>query len=156
MCTGKFERIAFLQVSLSWWCILLSFGWVASALLPLRIRLVRSKNTEVLCFSWNTSHCDLQVSGNALQQVEKFKCLGEVFTNDGSPNKEIDTRIGKASAVLRELYCSVVTNRELSNTEKLSVFKSVFVPILTYRHESWRMTERALSQVQPSDVEFLK
>ena len=27
--------------------------------------------------------------------------------------------------------------RELSNTKKLSVFKSVFVPILTYRRESW-------------------
>jgi len=32
---------------------------------------------------------------------------------------------------------SVATKRELSNTAKLSVFKSVFVPILTYGHESW-------------------
>jgi len=45
-----------------------------------------------------------QVSGNTLQQVETFKYLRVVFTSDGSRNKEIDTRIGKASAVLREFY----------------------------------------------------
>jgi len=38
-------------------------------------------------------------------------------------NKEIDTRTGNASVVLRELYRSVVTKRELSNTAKLLAFK---------------------------------
>jgi len=47
-------------------------------------------------------------------------------------NKEINIGIGEANTVLRELYRSVVTKRELSNTAKLSVIKSIFVPILTY------------------------
>jgi len=59
-----------------------------------------------------------------------------MFTSDGSRNKGIDTRIGKANAVVRELYCFMVTKRELSKNAKLSVFKSVFVPILTSGHES--------------------
>jgi len=59
------------------------------------------------------------VSENTLQQVETFKYLGVVITSDGSRNKGIDTRIGKANAVLRELYCSVVTKRELSKNAKL-------------------------------------
>jgi len=45
--------------------------------------------------------CILQVSGNALQQVETFKYVGVVFTSDGSRNREIDARIGKPNAVLR-------------------------------------------------------
>jgi len=72
-----------------------------------------------------------QVSGNTLQQVEKFKYLEVVFTSDGRRSEEIDTRIGKANAFLRELYRSVATKRELLHTAKLSVFESVFVPILT-------------------------
>jgi len=56
--------------------------------------------------------------------------------SDESQNKGIDTRIGKANAVLRELHFSVVTKREHSKKPKLSVFKSVFVPILTSSHES--------------------
>jgi len=50
----------------------------------------------------------------------------------------------------------VVTKRELSNTVKLSVFKSVFVPILTYGHESWAMTERILTLVQGPEMGFLR
>jgi len=100
----------------------------------------------------------LQVSGNTLQQVETFKHLGVVFASGGRWSEEIDTRIGKANAVLRELYRSVVTKweYELSNTTKLSVFKSVFVPILTYGHESWVMTKRILVQVQAPELEFLR
>jgi len=84
--------------------------------------------------------------------MEKFKYLGVVFTSAGRRNKEISTRIGKANAVLRELYRSVVTKRELANTTKLSVFKSVFVPILTYVHESWVMTERVLFQEHVAEM----
>jgi len=56
-----------------------------------------------------------------------------VFMSDRRRKKEIDTQIGKvnAAAVLRELHRSVVTELELSNTTKLSVFKLIFVPILT-------------------------
>jgi len=80
------------------------------------------------------------VSGNTLQQVEKFVYLGMVFTSDARQKNEVDKRISKANAVLRELQRSVVTKQELSNTAKLSVLKSVFVPILTYGHESRVMT----------------
>jgi len=96
---------------------------------------IGTKMIEILCLSRRSRRCILQVSGNTLQQVETFK-YQVVFTSDGSRNKEIDTRIGKANSVLRELYCSLVTKRELSKTAKLSVFKSVFVPILTCGHES--------------------
>jgi len=41
--------------------------------------------------------------------------------------KEIDAWAGKPNTVLRDLYSSVVTKRELSNTAKLSGFTSVFV-----------------------------
>ena len=80
--------------------------------------------------------CFLQVSGNTLQQVETFKYRGVVFTSGESRKKGIDIRIGKAIAVLRELYYSMVTKRGLSKNAKLSVFKSVFVPIFICSHES--------------------
>ena len=86
----------------------------------------------------------------------KFKYLGVIFMSVRRRNKEIDTRIGEANAVLRELYRSVVTKRELSNTAKLSGFNSVFVPILTNGHESSVLTERILSQKQAAEMRFLR
>ena len=91
-----------------------------------------------------------------MKQVEKFKYLGVAFTSDGRQDEELDTRIGKASAVMRALHYSVVMKRELSKKAKLSIFKAVFVPILTYGHESWVMTERMRSQVQASEMRFLR
>jgi len=82
-----------------------------------------------------------------------------MLTSDITHNTEIDeihTQIFKANAVLRELYLYVVRKREFSNTAKLSVFKSVFMPILTYAHESWVMAERAQSQVRTAEIGCLQ
>ena len=107
---------------------------------------ISTAKTEVLHLSRNPDQCVLQVNGATLKQVEKFKYLGVAFTSDGRQNEELDTRIGKASAVMRAL----------SKKAKLSIFKAVFVPILTYGHESWVMTERMRSQVQASEMSFLR
>ena len=51
-----------------------------------------------------------------------------------------------------EFYRSVVIKCELSNTANLSVFISMFVPILTYGHELWVMTEKILSRAQAAEI----
>ena len=117
---------------------------------------ISTAKTEVLHLSRNPDQCVLQVNGATLKQVEKFKYLGVAVTSDGRQDEELDTRIGKASAVMRALHYSVVMKRELSKKAKLSVFKAVFVRILTYGHESWVMTKRLRSQVQASEMRFLQ
>jgi len=49
----------------------------------------------------------ISVCCNTLQQVE-FKFFWVVYTSDGKWNKNNDTRIAKASAILHKLYRSVV------------------------------------------------
>ena len=115
---------------------------------------ISTAKTEILHLLRNPDQCALQVNGETLKQVEKFRYLGVVFTSDGRQDEELDTRIGKASAVMRALHYSVVMKRELSKKTKLSIFKAVFVPIPTYGHESWVMTERMRSQVQASEMRF--
>ena len=115
---------------------------------------ISTAKTEVLHLSRNPDQCVLQVNGATLKQVEKFKYLGVAFTSDGRQDEELDTRIGKARAVMRALHYSVIMKRELS--KNLSIFTAVFVPILTYGHESWVKTERMRSQVQASEIRFLR
>ena len=117
---------------------------------------ISTAKAEVLHLSRNSDQCALQVNGVTLKQVENFKYLGVAFTSDEKQDEELDTRIGKASAVMRALQYSVVLKRELSKKAKLSIFKTVFVPILTYGHESLVLTERVRSQVQAFDMRFLQ
>ena len=58
-----------------------------------------------------------------------------------------------AGAVLRSLYRTVVTKR---GKAKLSIYQSIFVPILTYGHEGGVMTERTRSRVQAAEMSFLR
>ena len=70
----------------------------------------------------------LQVNGAKLKQVGKFKYLRVAFTSDGRQDEELDTRIGKANAVMRALHYSVVMKRELSKKGKALNFQNSFCP----------------------------
>ncbi len=64
-----------------------------------------------------------------------------LFTRAGTIEQEIDQRIWEAGAVLRSLYRTVVTTRELSQKAKLWIYHSIILPSLIYGHEGWVMTE---------------
>ena len=117
---------------------------------------ISTAKTEVFNLSRNPDQCVIQVNGATFKQVEKFKYIGVAFNSDGRQDQELNTRIGEASAVMRALHYSVVMKQELSKKAKLSIFKAVFVPILTYGHESWVITKRERSQVQATEMRFLQ
>ena len=97
-----------------------------------------------------------QTNGVTLKQTEKFKYLGVTFLSDGRQDNKLDMRVGKAITVISQFYQSAVLKRELCTKAKLSVFRSVFVPIFTYGHECWVMIKRVRSQVQVAEMGFLR
>ena len=117
---------------------------------------ISTSKIEIMCMSRHSIQCSFQANGITLKQTEKFKYLGVTLLNDDRQDNKLDTRIGKPSAVMRQLCQSVVLKRELNTRAKLFVFKSVFVPILTYGHECWVMSERVRFQVQAAEMGFLR
>ena len=101
-----------------------------------------------MCLPRQLVKCSFQTNGVTLQQTEKFKYLGITFSSEGRQDNKLDTRIGKASAVIR----SVVLKRKRCTKAKLSVFKSVFVSILTCGHEYWVTTKKG----QATEMGFLQ
>ena len=93
---------------------------------------ISTSKTEILYLSRNPVQSSRHVGGISFKQVKKFKYLGVAFTSDEKQDEELDVRLGKADAMMRVLHHAVVLKRELSRKAKLSVFKSIFVPILSY------------------------
>ena len=89
---------------------------------------ISTAKTEVLHLSRNPDQCVLQVNGATLKQVEMFKYLGVAFTIDGKQDEELDTRIGKASALMRALHYTVVLKRELSKKQSSQFSKQLLSP----------------------------
>ena len=85
---------------------------------------ISTAKTEVMVVSRSPVQCSIQVGGETLKQVEKFKYLGYTFISDGRVDREIDNRIAKAGVVLSELYRTVVGRAQLNRQAKLAVFKS--------------------------------
>ncbi|KAJ0009622.1 hypothetical protein NQD34_001324 [Periophthalmus magnuspinnatus] len=72
---------------------------------------ISSSKSEAMVLDRKKVVCLLRVGGESLPQVEEFKYLGVLFTSEGRMEREIDRRIGAASAVMRSLYRSVVVRR---------------------------------------------
>ncbi|KAI3372952.1 hypothetical protein L3Q82_023399, partial [Scortum barcoo] len=103
---------------------------------------ISTSKSEAMVLDRKRVACPLQVGGEVLPQVEEFKYLGVLFTSEGKiERREIDRRIGAASAVMRSVYRTVVVKKELSRKAKLSIYRSIYVPTLTYGHELWRPLE---------------
>ncbi|KAI3364615.1 hypothetical protein L3Q82_011394 [Scortum barcoo] len=103
---------------------------------------ISTSKSEAMVLDRKRVACPLRVGGEVLPQVEEFKYLGVLFTSEGKMEREIDRRIGAASAVMRSVYRTVVVKKELSRKAKLSIYRSIYVPTLTYGHELWVMTDR--------------
>ncbi|KAI3356938.1 hypothetical protein L3Q82_003580 [Scortum barcoo] len=108
---------------------------------------ISTSKSEAMVLDRKRVACPLRVGGEVLPQVEEFKYLGVLFTSEGKMEREIDRRIGAASAVMRSVYRTVVVKKELSRKAKLSIYRSIYVPTLTYGHELWVMTERTRSRI---------
>jgi len=77
--------------------------------------------------------------------------------SEGKIEREMDRRIGAASAVMQALYRSVVGKRELSQKAKiyLLIYLSIYVPTHTYGHKLWVVTERMRLRIQAAKMNFL-
>ena len=65
---------------------------------------ISAAKTETMCLSRRPKQSSLQNGGVPLKQSEKFKYIGVSFTSDGRQNSIFDIRIGKASALMRQLH----------------------------------------------------
>ncbi|KAI3359104.1 hypothetical protein L3Q82_002647 [Scortum barcoo] len=61
---------------------------------------ISTSKSEAMVLDRKRVACPLQVGGEVLPQVEEFKYLGVLFTSEGKMEREIDRRIGAASAQL--------------------------------------------------------
>ncbi|KAI3368927.1 hypothetical protein L3Q82_025906 [Scortum barcoo] len=120
---------------------------------------ISTSKSEAMVLDRKRVACPLRVGGEVLPQVEEFKYLGVLFTSEGKMEREIDRRIGAASAVMRSVYRTVRGGEEGAESKgwrSFSIYRSIYVPTLTYGHELWVMTERTRSRIQAAEMSFLR
>lgn len=90
----------------------------------------------------------LSLSTTQLKNVESFRYLGSIISNDGSLDKEITTRIQKANQALGRLRTKVLQHKGLRLATKLKVYNAVVISSLLYGCETWTLYRRHVKQLE--------
>ena len=78
------------------------------------------------------------LNGEALEEVDQFKCLGSVIAANGGVEADVHHRVNERCKVLGALK-GVMKNRELGMNVKKALYEKVVVPTVMCGSESWGM-----------------
>ena len=88
--------------------------------------------------------------------MEGFTYLGSVISNDGSLDKEINSRICKASQALGRLKSRVLKQHNIKVSAKLKVYQAVVITSLLYGWETWTLYGGDIKQLERFHMHSLR
>ncbi|XP_076042061.1 uncharacterized protein LOC143025963 [Oratosquilla oratoria] len=97
------------------------------------------------------------IEGTQLKNAKEFKYLGSTISNDGSLDKEISTRICKASQAHSRLRTRVLNQRNVRLSTKLKMYRAVVLTSLLYGCESWTLVTNleVLDRAEMTSIEAM-
>lgn len=117
---------------------------------------VSRKKTKTMLISAKSIKHKIELEGTRLQQVDNFKYLGSVVNKDGKIDQELNSRITAASCLFNSIKWIFLNKREVAKQTKIAVYKSTYVPTLSYSSEMWTMTQRQKGRLQAMEMRFLR
>lgn len=117
---------------------------------------INMEKTKVMVVGEERICVGVEMDGTRLEQVSDFKYLGVHIQEDGRQVAELNDRISAAVKIYHALNRSLIGKREISRRTKLSVYKTIFCPILTYGCESWVLNNTMKSRLQAVEMKYLR
>ena len=99
---------------------------------------------------------NIVIDDTLLANVEHFKYLGSTLSCDGSLDKEIATRISKASQAQGRLRNRVLNQHNIRLLTKLRVYNAVVLPSLLYGCETWTLYCRHVKKLESFHMRALR
>jgi len=99
---------------------------------------------------WNDRR-DIQATGSDIEKVDDFCYLGSYISHNGSCEKDVRVRIGKAAAVFGKMR-KIWKNKSISLKVKMRLYKVIVLSTLLYSAEVWPLTAtltKRLNAAQP-------
>ena len=99
---------------------------------------------------------NIKIGGHNIKQVSEFKYVGSIIAEDASRTvqKEIQTRIQKASAAFSRLYQRVSSRKTLTLKTKVSMYNTMVLPILTQDCETLSAKQNQLKKMEDAITDF--
>lgn len=96
------------------------------------------------------------LNGSVLEVVDHFCYPGSTTTSTLSNDKELDTRIGRASTSFGKLYSRVWNNEKLTINTKVLVYQTCILSVLLYSLETLTMYAKQERRLNAFHMRFLR
>ena len=99
----------------------------------------------------------IQVRGDTLEVVHKFKYLGSIFMSDGTLDAEINHRIASAGIAWHQLKSGKVwSSKYVTLARKVLMFRSVVLTVLLYGCETWPALDSHIQRLEVFQMNCLR
>ena len=106
--------------------------------------------TKVMTNNPNGFQREIKIEGQRLEEVENFKYLGAIISNEGS-KLEILSRIAQTTAALSRLKI-IWRDKNISLASKVKLMRTLILSTFLYAYESWTLTEEIERRIQALEV----
>ena len=83
----------------------------------------------------------MRIDNRTFERVEEFKYSGTTLTNQNSIAEEIKSRLRSGNACYHSVQ-NVLSSRLLSKNLKIKIYRTIILPVVLYRCETWSLTFR--------------
>ena len=111
------------------------------------------KTKKIMTNNINGMTTALHIAGNTLYEVQSFKYLGAIISEEGSKS-EVLARIAQATAALSSLK-KIWRDRNITLRTKIRLLRSLVISIFLYACESWTLTRRPATSNTSNGDEML-
>ena len=117
---------------------------------------INALKTKTLTTGRGESRTPLTLNGTPLEAVDKISYLGMTISAKRHNDDAISDRLEKARTMRNVLYNTILVKKEVSLATKLTCYRSLFVPTLTYGHEAWTLTKERGDRLKSLEMKFVR
>lgn len=129
---------------------------VWNAALKQRNLKINLEKTKIMVVGDKDTQTTVTLEGTAIKQTNSFKYLGVTIQKDGKNDAEINNRVENASKLYYAINTALIWKKEISRKTKLTVYKTIAKPVLTYGCESWTLTNQQKNRIQAVEMKYLR
>lgn len=119
------------------------------------MRISRGKS-KVMLVAKEQGRMNIEIDGHNIEQVTHFKYLGTTIDSGGNQERDIIERADRAIKTYHMLKTGFIRKKEISRRTKMTVYQTVFRPILTYGSETWVLDRKLKSKIQAIEMKYLR
>jgi hypothetical protein len=88
--------------------------------------------------------------------IEEISYLVVVICSNGKIDVEINNRICKANQIYYQINNTATGEKEVQTETEMRLYKSVYVPVLSYAAESWARTRNNENRITAAEMKLLR